>query len=121
MLLKLAFTMLFALTVSTVFAQNTNTATTQLYALFDAEWELNLRENPTFASFLGDKRYNDRWDDVSLTTIEKHHQHRVGAGVTLSADRDPDGLFVQCVAAGHGLGRLVDALVCSPATGQRDG
>ena len=56
MLLKLAFTMLFALIVSTVFAQNTNTATTQLYALFDAEWELNLRDNPTFASFLGDKR-----------------------------------------------------------------
>lgn len=81
MLLKLAFTMLFALIVSTVFAQNTNSAknsaTTQLYALFDTEWELNLRDNPTFASFLGDKRYNTRWTDISLSAIEKRHQHRI--------------------------------------------
>ena len=85
MLLKrlsyLFFVMFFVLTDSMVFAQNTtsekNSATKQLYALFDAEWELTLRENPTFASFLGDKRYNDRWNDTSLSAIEKRHQHRV--------------------------------------------
>lgn len=81
MLLKSAFTIFFMLIVSTVFAQNTNSAknsaTTRLYALFDAEWELNLRENPTFASFLGDKRYNARWTDLSIAAIEKRHQHRV--------------------------------------------
>ena len=52
-------------------------ATKQLYALFDTEWELGLRENPTFASFLGDKRYNDRWSDQSLQAIEKRQQHRL--------------------------------------------
>ena len=36
---------------------------------------------------------------------------RARAGVSLSADRDPGDLFVQRLAAGHGLGRLVDALV----------
>ncbi len=81
MLSKLSFTMLLMLLAATVFAQNTNSAknsaTIRLYALFDTEWELNLRENPTFASFLGDKRFNTRWTDVSLAAIEKRHQHRI--------------------------------------------
>ena len=36
-----------------------------------------------------------------------HARHRL----PLSADRRPGGLFLQCLAAGRGLGRLVDALV----------
>lgn len=47
-----------------------------LHALFDSEWEWALRESPTFASQLGDKRYNDRWPDVSLSAIEGRHAHR---------------------------------------------
>ena len=66
---------------SIVHAQNQtsvqNPATVRLYALFDEEWELSLKENPTFASFLGDKRYNDRWSDQSLQAIEKRQQHRL--------------------------------------------
>ncbi|MDQ3711975.1 MAG: DUF885 domain-containing protein [Acidobacteriota bacterium] len=58
-------------------ASNQTGATKQLYALFDAEWELGLKESPTFASFLGDKRYNDRWSDQSLQAIEKRQQHRI--------------------------------------------
>ncbi|MBA4185205.1 MAG: DUF885 family protein, partial [Acidobacteria bacterium] len=58
-------------------ASNQTGATKQLYALFDAEWELGLKENPTFASFLGDKRYNNRWNDASLSAIEKRQQHRI--------------------------------------------
>ncbi|MEO6587798.1 MAG: DUF885 domain-containing protein, partial [Pyrinomonadaceae bacterium] len=60
-----------------IFAQrlNDNEPTKLLYALFDFEWEYNLRENPTFASYLGDKRYNDRWNDLSLAAIEKRNQH----------------------------------------------
>jgi uncharacterized protein (DUF885 family) len=60
---------------STVFAQNG--ATRDLYALFDGEWERTLRENPTFASYLGDKRYNTRWNDVSLEAIEKRNLHEI--------------------------------------------
>lgn len=45
-----------------------------LHALFDAEWERTLREHPTFASELGDRRGNDRWDDVSFEAVEASHQ-----------------------------------------------
>jgi len=50
-------------------------ASVQLHKLFEEEWEYTLRENPTFASYLGDRRYNDRWTDVSLDAIERRHQH----------------------------------------------
>jgi prolyl oligopeptidase len=50
-------------------------AAARLHALFKDEWEYTLRENPTFASTLGDRRYNDRWPDVSLTAIERRHEH----------------------------------------------
>jgi uncharacterized protein (DUF885 family) len=45
--------------------------------LFDDEWEWTMRENPTFASTLGDRRYNDRWEDVSLENVERAHRHRL--------------------------------------------
>ncbi len=54
---------------------NNNEPTRQLYALFDSEWEYNLKESPTFASYLGDKRYNDRWGDASLAAIERRNDH----------------------------------------------
>ena len=42
--------------------------------LLDDEWDRRLRENPTFASWLGDKRFNDRWQDVSLDAIRQRHE-----------------------------------------------
>ncbi|HSN17578.1 MAG TPA: DUF885 domain-containing protein [Gammaproteobacteria bacterium] len=48
-------------------------AGTALHALFDREWERNMRENPLYASDLGDYRYNDKWPDASLTAIAKYH------------------------------------------------
>src|SRR6476646_11224981 len=44
--------------------------------LLSREWEYRLRESPTFASYLGDKRYNDRWPDVSLAAIARRHEHQ---------------------------------------------
>jgi uncharacterized protein (DUF885 family) len=44
--------------------------------LLAEEWEYRLRESPTFASHLGDKRYNDRWPDVSLGAIARRHEHQ---------------------------------------------
>ncbi|QWP75246.1 DUF885 domain-containing protein [Lysobacter sp. K5869] len=41
-----------------------------LHVLFDEEWERGLRENPESASYNGDKRFNDRWTDVSLSAIQ---------------------------------------------------
>src|SRR5205823_11028325 len=44
--------------------------------LLAQEWEYRLRESPTFASYLGDKRYNDRWPDVSLAATSRRHEHQ---------------------------------------------
>ena len=40
-------------------------------ALLDEVWQWRLAAYPTFASDLGDKRYNDRWEDLSLDAIER--------------------------------------------------
>jgi uncharacterized protein (DUF885 family) len=50
--------------------------TTRFRELVAREWEHTLREAPTFASHLGDKRYNDRWPDVSLSAIARRHEHQ---------------------------------------------
>ena len=47
-----------------------------LNRIFEDEWEWVMRESPTFASSLGDRRYNDRWTDLSLAAIERRQQHR---------------------------------------------
>jgi len=47
----------------------------RLHALFREEWEYTLQENPEFASLLGDRRYNDRWQDLSLAAIERRQEH----------------------------------------------
>ncbi len=45
--------------------------------LLDEHWEWTLASNPTMASSLGDKRYNDRWSDQSLdATAERRKQAR---------------------------------------------
>ena len=58
---------------SLVPADDVATAGESLHALFESEWERAMRENPTWASTLGDLRYNDRWDDLSLDAIEASH------------------------------------------------
>ncbi|MES0873000.1 DUF885 domain-containing protein [Sinimarinibacterium thermocellulolyticum] len=50
-----------------------NEAVARLHALFEDEWQRLLRESPESASYLGDARYNDRWDDVSPDAIERRH------------------------------------------------
>lgn len=37
--------------------------------LFDAEWQRRLKDSPILATYLGDARYNDRWDDLSPQAI----------------------------------------------------
>ena len=48
-------------------------ATADLNQLFEDSWERTLRENPTFASSLGDLRYNRQWPDRSLGGIALSH------------------------------------------------
>ena len=44
--------------------------------LLDDAWEWQLRENPVFASQLGDRRYNDQWTDISIEAIERRQQEQ---------------------------------------------
>ncbi|MBI3299974.1 MAG: DUF885 domain-containing protein [Elusimicrobia bacterium] len=47
----------------------------RLHALFSREWEYAMRESPLWASTLGDRRYNDRWDDRGLAALERRRAH----------------------------------------------
>ena len=52
-----------------------NRATRELHTLFDEDWEWALREYPTFATYLGDDRYNDRFTDISLEAIARRQEY----------------------------------------------
>ncbi|MFK3650792.1 DUF885 domain-containing protein [Lysobacter enzymogenes] len=56
-----------------------------LHRLFDQQWERGLRENPESASYNGDKRFNDRWTDVSLAAIQAREAGDRQALATLRA------------------------------------
>ena len=43
----------------------------RLHALFDAEWERRLVEDPLSATFLGDVRFNDRWPEATRAAIDR--------------------------------------------------
>lgn len=46
-----------------------------LATLLAEDWEHHLSRSPTFASILGDRRWNDRWDDLSVGALEADRQH----------------------------------------------
>lgn len=67
--------------------QADSSAAKRFHALVRDEWEWTLKNYPTFASELGDRRYNTRWPDVSLAAFAKKHRHRLG--VLKKLDRIP--------------------------------
>jgi uncharacterized protein (DUF885 family) len=75
-------------------AQNSSNAGAQLHALFDAAWEQDLADDPRGASFLGDKRFNALWADMSLAAFaERDRQYREWIA---AADRiDPNALSAE--------------------------
>src|SRR5918996_3292617 len=54
-----------------------NEAGKTLHELFSAEWEYLMEQYPTWASSLGDRRWNDRWEDRSLDAIGKRQNHTI--------------------------------------------
>lgn len=46
-----------------------------LHALFDEEWQHDLAESPTWASSIGDRRYDAKWEDVRLTAQARREAH----------------------------------------------
>ncbi|MDH4108213.1 MAG: DUF885 domain-containing protein [Gammaproteobacteria bacterium] len=51
-------------------------ATADLEALLAEAWEWRMAEYPVNASRLGDRRYDDRWTDLSLAAFERRHSER---------------------------------------------
>ena len=47
----------------------------QLRDALEADWEYTLRTNPTFATYVGDNRYNDRLGDYSAEFIAMQIEH----------------------------------------------
>jgi uncharacterized protein (DUF885 family) len=56
-----------------------------LNTLFADEWERGLRESPEGATANGDKRFNDRWTDMSLAAIEQRAAEDRAALIRLHA------------------------------------
>ena len=55
--------------------QKPSAETATLHALFDESWEWALREFPTMATYVGDRRYDDRLPDMSVEAIERRKAH----------------------------------------------
>lgn len=66
-----------------------NQAAQSLHALFASEWDYWMEQYPTWASSLGDRRWNDRWEDRSFDAIEKRQKHNIEVLAKLGTiDRD---------------------------------
>ena len=64
-------------------------AAKKLQELFASEWDYQLEQHPTWASRLGDRRWNDRWEDRSLDSIDRQHSHNIEVLAKLKAiDRE---------------------------------
>ncbi|MGO8968434.1 MAG: DUF885 family protein [Myxococcaceae bacterium] len=48
-----------------------------LATLIAEDWEWHLSRSPTYASVIGDRRWNDRWDDLSIGALAVEHRHDV--------------------------------------------
>src|SRR5262249_20973764 len=90
-ILRILLTIVLMLSSQAVKAQSASSEQTAkaLHELFETEWEYQLREDPLSASFMGDRRWNDKWPDATLEAIAKRQEHDKDVLVRLKAiDRD---------------------------------
>lgn len=52
-------------------------SSTMLHTLFSDYWEFNLKSSPTFATYIGDHRYDDKLEDVSQKAISEKEKMMV--------------------------------------------
>jgi uncharacterized protein (DUF885 family) len=81
----LPFVILLSFLVGTLIAAQAPGAGERLHALFERTWEWELSESPTAASTLGDRRWNDRWDDVGLDAFARRQARRQAVLLELAA------------------------------------
>jgi uncharacterized protein (DUF885 family) len=65
-------------------AAKANAATEALHALFEADWERQLKDSPFFATYLGDTRYNHLWPDLTPASLERQNQDVRNSRATLA-------------------------------------
>ena len=78
-------TLLAALLMLPVVPAAASSADARLERFLEGEWQRTLEDNPTWASSLGDRRWNDRWPDLSLEAIAARHDADVAALARLDA------------------------------------
>jgi hypothetical protein len=81
---------LFALVASSssavsLYAQAPADETGKLRKLLADDWEFRMKESPTWASTLGDRRWNDRWGDVGEPAVRRRDEHRAAVLAALAA------------------------------------
>ena len=54
-------------------------AAAQLHQIFEDSWNEDMRQSPVWASMLGDRRFNDQWQDLSEAAVE--HRSELNAAV----------------------------------------
>jgi uncharacterized protein (DUF885 family) len=85
-LLALALLYATAAAAQTATPAKTGAAAT-LHNIFDREWEWEITQDPLWASYLGDRRFNDKWPDMSIAAINARQAHREGVLKELGAIR----------------------------------
>ena len=53
-----------------------NEATRQFQQLLEDHWEWGLKTDPVRATYLGDDRFDDQWQDLSLEAIQTRHNQQ---------------------------------------------
>jgi prolyl oligopeptidase len=69
---KTALTSLLLLASGTVFADSSS----DFRMLLDEHWEWTLSNDPMLASSIGDRRFNDQWQDRGVSAYERRHAER---------------------------------------------
>ena len=70
-----ALTLFLVLLLTRVALAENKDAGKTLNEFFEAEWNYDMEHSPVRASFMGDRRWNDRWGDQSLDAIRKRQEH----------------------------------------------